>query len=151
MPFISRKEKLDRINEIVDLTQNQHSLLVQLEAVRTRMRSILDANKKLADENMNLQSKLEQEQSENAYMKAYLSDIAGGDPEQRIYEAGNYEFLLRIMKKQLEDQLIYINGGDEKLVSTVQFTSVKELATYLLTMISTALDSRIQHKERKET
>ena len=66
--------------------------------------------------------------------------LSGGNPEARIQDASSYEFTLRIMKKQLEDQLIYIGGGDEKLISTIQFGSIEELCRVMLTTINITLD-----------
>ena len=59
--------------------------------------------------------------------------------ESTIESATNYEFGLRIMKKQLEDQLIYIGGGDESQVSTIQFESIEALCNTMLGMINILL------------
>ena len=68
-----------------------------------------------------------------------LGTNTGGTLQKRLQDADNYEFVLRVMKKQLEDQLIYAGGGDERLITTIQFKSVEELAKYFVTLIHTTL------------
>lgn len=93
---------------------------------------------------------------ENTSLKTRLAAIyalcgAGETPENRISDATNYEFGLRIMKKQLEDQLIYAGDGDKSTVSTVCFDSVESLSQYLLCMITLLLHENERMRDEDYT
>lgn len=84
-----------------------------------------------------------QKQMVKAHNRLALLQTMSGNAaiEDRIMAATNYEFGLRIMQKQLEDQLIYIGEGDRSLISTVQFQSIEELCKTMLGMIGTLIET----------
>lgn len=119
----TRKISDDSVKELLSIVKNENQLLHEI------ITSINSSDKRNAADADHASHRLEE-----------IMILSGGKPEARIQDASSYEFALRIMKKQLEDQLIYIGGGDEKLISTIQFGSIEELCRVILTTINITLD-----------
>lgn len=119
----ARKISDDSVKELLSIVKDENQLLHEI------VTSINSSNKRNAADVDHASRRLEE-----------IMILSGGKPEARIQDASSYEFALRIMKKQLEDQLIYIGGGDEKLISTIQFDSIEELCRVMLTTINITLD-----------
>lgn len=100
-----------------------------------------DAHKRI--ELMRLQRDTAIKEADQRQLKLRMDElcVACGEnsPEERVLAASNYEFGLRIMKKQCEDQLIYTAGGDKNLISTMEFKSVEEMSNAMLSMINVLL------------
>lgn len=80
--------------------------------------------------------------------------LAGGPHiEDRLMSLSTYELGLWIMKKQLEDQLIYAGDGDAATCSTIRFESMEDLCKNMINLIEclTMAGNRDPKNPRKET
>ncbi len=113
------------------ITKERHNK--EMEALKKRL--------DVAEQYATLYEQMEQHHAATMNRLAFYKSLAGElSIEDALMRSTNLEFGLRIIQKQLLDQMIYASGEDTSICTTQKFESIDNLCGYLYAFINTMLE-----------